>query len=148
MSANPNFLSVLVGGIIPAFLFGVSGFLQKGSSRVGIGVGHYLICAGLTAAVSGVVWLYAVPGRSLSLKAGCYACVAGAFWAAGTSLVVFAILRYSAPLSKLAPLYNMNTLVTVLLALLVFTEWSQVSVCKLILGALLIIAGGTLVAQA
>ena len=45
-------------------------------------------------------------------------------------------------LSKLAPLYNMNTLVVVLLALVVYAEWRDVHLAKLLAGAALVVLGG------
>lgn len=145
---NEALLGVIVGGIIPAFLYGISGAFQKGSSRIGIGVGPYLICAGLAVIATGLGWLVLMPDRTVSIRSGLYAGLGGLLWAGATGCVVFALLQYSAPLAKLVPLYNMNTLVTVLIALIVFSEFSAVSVPKLLVGALLIIVGGTLVAQA
>lgn len=72
----------------------------------------------------------------------------GASWAAGMALVALALTRYGVPLSKLAPLYNMNTLVVVLLALIVFAEAREVAFPRLLLGTLLILAGGVVVARA
>jgi hypothetical protein len=42
----------------------------------------------------------------------------------------------------------MNTLITVLLALWVFAEWKTVHIPQLLLGSILIVIGGTLVARA
>jgi len=69
----------------------------------------------------------------------------GIAWGAGVLLVALAINNYKAPLSVLAPLYNMNTLVTVLGALFIFSEWKDVNVIKLIIGSILIVGGGVLV---
>jgi len=69
----------------------------------------------------------------------------GLCWGVGVLLVSMAISRYDTKLSILAPLYNMNTLVTVIGALIIFSEWKDVNVVKLIIGALLIVAGGVLV---
>jgi hypothetical protein len=41
----------------------------------------------------------------------------------------------------------MNTLISVLLALWVFAEWKQVKVPQLLIGTLLIMAGGIMVAK-
>lgn len=59
-----------------------------------------------------------------------------------------ALIRYDAAVSQLAPLYNMNTLVAVLLGLLVFAEFRDVQVLRLAAGALLIVLGGWLVSGA
>lgn len=47
----------------------------------------------------------------------------GLLWAAGTGAVTFALGRYGGQISQFAPLYNMNTLVAVLVGLVVFGEW-------------------------
>ncbi len=43
---------VVIGGLLPAVLYGIAGALQKASQRTGAGIGPYLICIGL--AVVGV----------------------------------------------------------------------------------------------
>jgi uncharacterized membrane protein len=63
-------------------------------------------------------------------------------------LVVVALNNLKTPLAKLAPLYNMNALVAVLLGLVLFGEHAEVSVVRLLAGAALIIGGATLVASA
>jgi uncharacterized membrane protein len=72
----------------------------------------------------------------------------GIFWGLGTGCVVLGLLEYKAPLAKLVPLYNMNTLITTGLALIIFAEWREVSPVQLLAGAGLIIAGGILVSRA
>jgi uncharacterized membrane protein len=67
-------------------------------------------------------------------------------WAIAAGLVAVALTSYGVPVARLVPLYNMNTLVAVLLALVVFSEWRDVNAVKLLVGSLLIIAGGSLVA--
>lgn len=39
-------LAPLIGGLLPATLFGISGVLQKSAARAGIGTGPYLIAIG------------------------------------------------------------------------------------------------------
>ena len=66
----------------------------------------------------------------------------------GTGFVALGLLKYRAPLAKLVPLYNMNTLVTVMLALIIFAEWQQTNTVQLLVGAAFIILGGLLVSGA
>ena len=66
----------------------------------------------------------------------------------GMIAVVLGLDRYGAPLSKLAPLYNLNTLVVVLLALVFYAESRDVNTMKLLGGASLIMAGAAVVARA
>jgi transporter family protein len=57
-------------------------------------------------------------------------------------------VKFETPIAKLTPLYNMNTLIVVLLALWIFAEWKEVKVLQLLIGAVLIVMGGVLVARA
>jgi uncharacterized membrane protein len=66
----------------------------------------------------------------------------------GTGLILLAFDRFGASVSQLAPLYNMNTLVVVLLGLLIFSEWKQVRPVPLLIGSLLIVLGAVFVARA
>ena len=65
----------------------------------------------------------------------------------GAGLVALAVVRFAAPISKLAPLYNTNTLVTVLLGLWLYAEWQEVNTAKLLLGSALVVTGTVLVGQ-
>ena len=47
----------------------------------------------------------------------------------------------------IALLYNMNTLVTVIGALLIFSEWKDVPLLRSLLGSVLIVTGGVLVSS-
>ena len=71
----------------------------------------------------------------------------GLTWAVAAGLVAFALSKYSTPISKLVPLYNMNTLVAVCIGLVAFAEWKDVHISKLIIGSVLVVIGGTLVAN-
>ena len=137
---------LILGGVIPAILFGLTGFLQKVCARMGIGAAFYLISIGVGVIMAGLMFL-AFSERTFSVLSGATAVAIGFFWSLGTVLVIVAIMKYNTPLSKLVPLYNMNTLVAVLLAILLFSEWKEVNSRKLLLGALLMILGGTLVAS-
>lgn len=138
---------IIIGGILPALLFGVSGVLQKASMQAGIGLGPYLLCIAVGVFGTGAVFYGLTSDRLISPASGAYALLIGVIWALSMGLVEVALNAYHAPLAKLAPLYNMNTLVVVLLALVVFAEWEEVSPLKLLIGTALIIIGGTLVAD-
>jgi hypothetical protein len=139
---------LIVGGLIPAFAFGVAGLLQKSASRTSPGTGPYLICIGGGVLLTGAILTFARSDHAITWRAGLIAASLGAAWSLGMALVELAIARYGTPLAKLAPLYNMNTLVVVILALLFFAEARDVAVPKLITGAVMIVIGGMLVARA
>ncbi|NTV04299.1 hypothetical protein HGA89_05230 [bacterium] len=144
----PSWKGLLVGGLLPALLFGVTGILQKAAGRAGAGVGPYLLFTGAGVALVGAAFAVARIDNAVSWRAGLLAGGVGASWGLGMALVLIALTRFGTPLSKLAPLYNLNTLVVVLLALVVYAEWRDVHLAKLIAGALLVVLGGILVANA
>ena len=143
---SASMAGVIVGGLLPALFFGISGAFAKPSMQAGIGIGLYLICVGLAAAAAGSCFYLFSPDKTLSFRSGGYALLVGVCWAIAAGLVALALTKYGVPVAKLVPLYNMNTLVTVFIGLVVFAEWKDVSMLKLALGSLLVVAGGTLVA--
>ncbi len=146
MTQNMN--AIIMGGILPAVFFGLAGVFAKPSTQAGIGTGLYLVCVGLGAALVGLVFHLSVPDKTISLRSGGFAILVGLTWAVGAGLVAFTLSKYSTPISKLVPLYNMNTLVAVCIGLIAFAEWKDVHISKLIIGAVLVVIGGTLVANA
>lgn len=139
--------AMLIGGIIPAVFFGVSGAFAKSSNQAGIGTGLYLVCIGLSVTLVGVCYYLLVPDRSISLRSGLFASLVGLTWAIAAGMVALVLTRYGVPVSKLAPLYNMNTLVTVLIGLFLFAEWKDVQALKLLLGTGFVVLGGIIVAN-
>ena len=72
--------------------------------------------------------------------------LAGVLWAGGM-VFSFLALKSGADVSKLTPIYNTNTLVAVVLGILILHELPQAaSLIKVIVGAILIVIGGILVA--
>jgi uncharacterized membrane protein len=145
MTQNMN--AIIMGGILPAVFFGLAGVFAKPSTQAGIGTGLYLVCVGLSAALVGLVFHLSVPDKTISIRSGGFAILVGLTWAFAAGLVAFTLSKYSTPISKLVPLYNMNTLVAVCIGLVAFAEWKDVHVPQLIVGSLLVVIGGTLVAN-
>lgn len=145
---STSFAGLLVGGVLPAVILGVFGVLQKGCLRAGLGIGPFFVLVGATIALFGVAYCLATAQRAVTPAGGLCAIATGLLWAAGTACIVLAVSRFGASISQLAPLYNMNTLVVVLLGLAVFAEWRQVHPLPLLAGALLIVGGAVLVSRA
>lgn len=73
------------------------------------------------------------------------ALIAGVIWGVGFILTAVAISNH-ADVARLAPLYNTNTLVAVILGIILLKEVpSAASIWKVILGAILVVAGSVLV---
>ena len=81
-------------------------------------------------------------------QSGLYVVLFGLVWATGIGCIGIALRRFDGQISQLVPLYNMNTLVAVVLGLIILSEWRNVNATKLVMAAILIIAGGVLAAQA
>lgn len=139
---------LLIGGLIPALAYTASNTLAKSSTQAGIGIGPYLLFVGAGILVVGMVFALLMPLGSVSLRSGTQSVLMGFAWGVGTGAIALALSRYQSTLSQLVPLFNMNTLLTVLLALWIFAEWKEVRVPQLLLGSVLIVIGGTLVARA
>ncbi|HOY62947.1 MAG TPA: hypothetical protein PLK80_19200 [bacterium] len=138
---------VIIGGLLPAILFGAGSILQKAGNKIGIAQSHYLIsfAAGIIAA--GVISFLVVKGGTFSFKAGAFAAGHGLLFGAGFALIGFGIVVFNMPISKIVPLVNMSALVAVALGLVVFKEYAGVNVFNLLAGAILIVAGGILVGK-
>ncbi|HQP29716.1 MAG TPA: hypothetical protein PLB81_00190 [Deltaproteobacteria bacterium] len=144
---TPSYWAMLLGGIIPAVFFGISGAFTKSSNQAGIGTGLYLVCIGISVTLVGVCYYLLVPDRNISLRSGAFAALVGMTWAVAAGMVALALTRYGVPVAKLAPLYNMNTLITVLIGLVFLAEWKDVQALKLMLGAGFVVIGGIIVAS-
>ena len=149
-----DFKGILIGGLLPALAFGATGLLQKVAMRTGVGLGPYLLCIGVgVAAVGGAIaavqhTAHVEDGRTLSLNGALTSVAVGVSWAIGMALVALGIAHYGVPLAKLAPLYNLNTLIVAVLALVVFAEFREVATAKLLGGTALMLGGAWLVARA
>lgn len=142
---SSNLIGLMVGGLLPALFYGVSSVFAKSSTNAGMSVGGHLFVIGITISITGLLFNVLLPGNVPSIMAVASSSMQGVFWGLGTGCVVLGLLKYQAPLAKLVPLYNMNTLVTSGLALIVFAEWRAVNPLQLLVGAGLIVAGGILV---
>jgi uncharacterized membrane protein len=138
-------LAILIGGLLPALLYGGAGVLQKTAAKTGIGPGPYILIIGLVATVIGAVITLVSRDTSVTWSGAAQTGGFAVLWAAAIVSIMLALGRYQGPVSVIVPLYNMNTLIAVLLGLLVLGEWQGVNGWRLIAGAVLIAAGGALV---
>jgi transporter family protein len=143
-----KYTPLIIGGLIPALLYGLAGVFQKWSAREGGSVSVYLIGFGVATVIVGVVYRAVLSdGASPTTSVG-LALLAGLVFGVGAGLISLALIRFDAAISQLAPLYNMNFLITVLLGLLIFSEFRDLQVPRLLAGALLILVGGWVVSGA
>ena len=143
-----NHFPLILGGLTPAILFAISAVLQKQTIQSGIGLGFYIIVIGIGMLITGAAIFLLFPDKLINLKSAGFGFSSGIFAAIGIALVGLTIIKYGVPLSKLVPIYNMNTLFAVLLALVVFSEWQNVNVGTLMVGTLMVTVGAIFVANA
>lgn len=140
-------IALFLGGFLPALIYGGSALFQKISTSLGISLSAYLVATGIGVAIVGIGFYTVDNSFSFSIKSGLYACIFGLTWGIASGLVAYTLLNFEVPISQLVPLYNMNTLVAVILALIVFSEWKELHTIKLLSGSVLIVAGAILVAN-
>lgn len=149
---TPQILGLIIGGVLPAVLYGTSSVFAKTSTNAGMPVGIHLFWIGLAISTTGILFSLVLPEQSPSLVPSlngvASSSMLGFLWGLGTGCVALGLIQYQTPLAKLVPLYNMNTLITVCLALILFAEWKEMNVVKLMIGAAFTIVGGILVSGA
>lgn len=141
-------LALLIGGLLPALCFGLSGAVQKVAAKSGTGTGPYLLVVGLVVVAVGAAVTAVERDATLTRPGAGYAALFGLLWATGVGAIAVALGRYDGQISQLVPLYNMNTLVAVVAGLVALGEWQMVQPGRLLLATALIIGGGVLAATA
>lgn len=138
---------VLIGGLLPAFSFGLSAIFQKGAIAAGMGAGTSLVFTGLVMALTGLA-LRPVLGETGWGGWGAIALALGgaALFAVASGAINLALVRFAAPISLIAPVTVISSLVTVIAGFVVFREYEGVRAWQLLGGALLVVGGAALVA--
>jgi hypothetical protein len=140
--------ALILGGFLPALIYGGSAIFQKISTSIGISLSAYLVATGIGVVIVGIGFYLFDHSFAFSIKSGLYAVAFGVTWGIASALVAYTLLNFEVPISQLVPLYNMNTLVAVILALIIFSEWKNLDMIKLLSGSSLIVFGAILVAKA
>ena len=145
---DSKYVPLVIGGLIPALFYGVASVFQKLSVREGGSVSVYLLAFGAATFLVGALSTAFLPHPPSPIRSILIAGLGGVTFALGAGLISLALVRYDAALAQLAPLYNMNLLVSVTLGLLLFSEFKDLQVSKVLVGTVLILAGGWLVSSA
>ena len=133
-------------GIIAAFCFGIQTVIYKYAAQKGNLSPYYssfLVALGIVV-IFGIVLLFK-PGYSFDWKSNGLLFVSGLIWGIGFLAVAIAISQ-NADVARLAPIYNTNTLITVLLGILILKEVPDAThIFRVISGAVMIVVGAILV---
>lgn len=142
--------SWLLFGLLAAFFYGASAIASKVATSekfFGLNPLHVSLFVLLGVAIvfiAGSLWTgnFSLPKKSSGLLFGV---LAGALWAAGMLCTLWA-LSQGASASRLVPVYNLNTLVAVFLAIILLQELPQATqAVRVIIGAILMVLGAFLV---
>ncbi|MBX4992443.1 putative membrane protein [Rhizobium binae] len=138
---------IIVGGVLPAIFWGITAIFQK-QSATATGSAVYLIAFGTACAFTGLIAALVWRPAPWSIEGLGFAATAGACFALGTGLISFALFAYGVPVSRLAPIWSCNVLVTLAIGALCLGEASEINTVKLAAGTLLILLGALLVSSA
>jgi len=140
----------VVYGLIASVCFGVNIVIYKVAVTKGQGLNPYLaiFSYGIGAFLFFLLMYLIISPKFTSNWTGLtLAIFSGALWALGMLMVALAIAN-KGNISKLAPIYNTNTLIAVLLGLIFLKEIPAGSeMLKVISGAVLIVIGAVLVSS-
>lgn len=139
---------LIIGGLLPAIFFGLTGILAKIVSQKGIAPPAYLFFAGVGYIVAGFIAYPFFKSADFNSGSAFVSVLIGISQATGMALVFYALFAFASPMSQLAPLYNTNTLIAVVLSLIIFSEWQEVNTFKVLFGAVLIVVGSYFVSVA
>lgn len=79
--------ALLVGGFLPAFIYGGSAIFQKFSTNVGISILTYLVAVGLGVGISGLGFYFFDNAVPFSIKASSFAGLFGLTWGIASGFV-------------------------------------------------------------
>lgn len=144
MRMSPQSIGLIVGGLVPAVAYSVFALGTKVASQAGLGAGPLLVLIGAACALAGAGFWCILPA-GIDVRSASWGLAAGLAWAVGTGFVSLALAKWGVPISKLNPIYNTNTLITVVMGLIIFSEWKQANPLPLLGGAVLILVGSLLV---
>ena len=133
-------------GLIAAVCFGVNGIVYKMAQQRGnFSPYHGVFIFGLgILAVFSLVYMFNFDSN-FEWKSSGLLFLSGIIWAVGMLAVAIAIYQ-KADLARLAPIYNINTLVTVFLGIIFLKEIPDLSsMVRVISGAVLIVVGAIMV---
>lgn len=138
--------SWIIYGLIAAFFFALNTIIYKVAQQKGNFSPYYgILMFGIGAMIVSVIFFLFKPSFQFDWKSGGLAIIAGAVWAVGMVMVAIA-LSQKADVARLAPIYNVNTILAVLMAIIFLKEIPDVSqMFRVIVGAVLIVIGSVLV---
>ena len=133
-------------GIVAAICFGVNTILYKIASQKGnFSPAFGSLVFGIGILIAFLVYFFAKPTLQFEWKSTTLAIVAGIIWAIGFLAIAIAISQ-KGEVARLAPLYNANTIIAVILGIVLLKEVPDMSqMWRVVAGAVMIVVGAVLV---
>lgn len=135
----------LIGGAIPAVCLGLGTVLMRASLGAGASIPLYLAVVGSVVALLGWAAFIWSGGPILSVRPVLLAAAMGTTWTLAIACMAYGMGVLNLPVSIIAPLTNSNALIAVLVGGMAFSEWRDLNLSLVALGALLICAGATVI---
>lgn len=136
----------VVYGLIAAFFFAVNTIIYKVAAQKGNFSPYYgSFMFGIGVVLIFGLFLLFKPSFEFEWKSSSLALIAGIIWGLGFLAVAVAIAQ-KADVARLAPIYNINTLLVVIMGIIFLHELPDASqMFRVIAGAVLIVIGAILV---
>ena len=133
-------------GIIAAICFGVNTIIFKiAMQRGNLNPAYASFIFGIGILITFVFYYFTKPNLQFEWKSTTLAVAAGMIWAIGFLAIAIAISQ-KGEVAKLAPLYNANTIIAVILGIILLKEVPDMSqMIRVIIGAVMIVIGAVLV---
>ena len=133
-------------GIMASFFFGLNAVVYKIAYQKGYFSPYYgSFMFGMGILIVFGMFLLFKPGFEFEWKSSGLAAAAGAIWAFGFLSIAIAVSQ-KADIARLAPIYNTNTIIAVLIGIIFLKEIPDKSqVLRIVSGAVLIVLGAVMV---
>lgn len=133
-------------GIIAAIFFGINTVIFKVAIQKGnLNPGYASLAYGIGIMITLLIYYFANPSWQFEWKSTSMAVVAGMTWAVGALALAIA-LSQKGNIAQLAPIYNTNTIIAVVLGIFLLKEIPNMSqMIRIVIGTVMIVAGAVLV---
>lgn len=133
-------------GIVAAIFFGINTVIFKIAIQKGnLNAGYASLFFGIGVVITFLAYYFSSPNWQFEWKSTSIAVIAGVIWAVGFLAIAVAIAN-KGNVAQLAPIYNANTIIAVILGIFLLKEIPNMSqMIRIIIGAVLIVAGAVLV---
>ena len=133
-------------GIVAAICFGLNTIIFKIAMQKGnLNPAYASIIFGIGILITFLFYYFTKPNLQFEWKSTLLAVIAGIVWAIGFVAIAIAIAN-KGNVVQLAPIYNANTIIAVVLGIIFLKEIPNTSqMIRIIIGALMIVGGAVLV---